>query len=792
MDNVKSVSFVDRVGSRFNVLYSLLLFRALHLLLTIVAWQHFFQNKYYVQLANVPEGAPNYWLKRLMPPFEFGLMHAILFQLALLPLTMAKRLLALLSTEVLGSTFPFQHIMQFHIQVGYAFCILLIGATIGFFGFFGKICYDFRHGLDPADFCSKLRSEIFVTGLVTAVSTAIVLITSFIRGRVPYELFKIAHGFVFVMFLVAAVHTFDKPVREGTLRRSQTLSWFGASMTLYLTDRAWCFFTTHRCRVLEAVSTGKVLLLRVERPAAFRFCAGQYAQICVPGIDPFWHPFSIGSGNEANYLCFLIEVKPGQSWTGRLASDACIAKLLSGEAALQVRGPYGYAVADLARADAVLGVGTGTGVVPMLSLMQERARAMSLVGKAALAKAKLDRMAATTIAEVDVPAPRQARFSGADDARAAAATKIQHAVRRANLADESAFMRALFRRGTHTSLHAVFDIVSWLLILGEVTSLGLAFSWSTLSEAARAEWQGRALEVAAAVLLAGYSLHFVYRYAFPTRFLRSLWAWLDGLFTMGSIALLAVWWSESTGNFGSPTALQLLLRTLLAAWRVWRLLQASPLLRASWHRQARSPNSLGAEQYKMIWVCRDAGLAAGYIPRVNRLVDELHRSLYGKPATASEWKDRLGHFIDFTIYVTDTDDDSGTLAEGSIVYERPDLFDVILKEKQRQIVNYGLGAKGSPAFTYNAVGRICQEAAFASNQLATLLSCPQFVTTFREEYYGFAPPVVRKSGVAAVTPSSLDASPTSRARSRAEQSKNLARLKAAWGGSHTAEPQPRT
>ena len=37
----------------FAWLYSLLLFRALHLLLTIVAWQHFFQNKYYVQLANV-------------------------------------------------------------------------------------------------------------------------------------------------------------------------------------------------------------------------------------------------------------------------------------------------------------------------------------------------------------------------------------------------------------------------------------------------------------------------------------------------------------------------------------------------------------------------------------------------------------------------------------------------------------------------------------------------------------------------------------------------------------------
>ena len=34
----------------------------------------FLSEQYYGQLANVPEGAPNYWLKRLMPPFEFGLV----------------------------------------------------------------------------------------------------------------------------------------------------------------------------------------------------------------------------------------------------------------------------------------------------------------------------------------------------------------------------------------------------------------------------------------------------------------------------------------------------------------------------------------------------------------------------------------------------------------------------------------------------------------------------------------------------------------------------------------------
>jgi len=54
----------------------------------------------------------------MVPPIEFGAMHAILFQLALIPLTMSRLLLARVSTSRLGRLFPMESIMQFHIHIG--------------------------------------------------------------------------------------------------------------------------------------------------------------------------------------------------------------------------------------------------------------------------------------------------------------------------------------------------------------------------------------------------------------------------------------------------------------------------------------------------------------------------------------------------------------------------------------------------------------------------------------------------------------------------------------------------
>ena len=53
------LSRFQRITLRFNVL----LFRALHIMVTIVIWQHHFYLKYRLQEGAVPKAAPNYYWK---------------------------------------------------------------------------------------------------------------------------------------------------------------------------------------------------------------------------------------------------------------------------------------------------------------------------------------------------------------------------------------------------------------------------------------------------------------------------------------------------------------------------------------------------------------------------------------------------------------------------------------------------------------------------------------------------------------------------------------------------------
>src|SRR6056297_1618776 len=183
---------------------------------------------------------------------------------------MCRKVLSMAS--LYAPSFPYQHMTSFHIQVGYAFCFLMFLATFLFFAFYGKVYYDYNRGLDPINLCAKLGSEIFATGLVTFAATFIVFITSYLRGRLQYEVFYVSHFFVFVMFLFATIHTFDNVARNGQIR-SQGVAWFGTSMAIYLADRLWAAMSKKVCRVIEAAPThdGCTLALTIERPPGFHF-----------------------------------------------------------------------------------------------------------------------------------------------------------------------------------------------------------------------------------------------------------------------------------------------------------------------------------------------------------------------------------------------------------------------------------------------------------------------------------------------------------------------------------------
>ena len=97
----------------------LVVFFWLHFVATMAIWVHFGLIKWDEQRATVPDGAPNYWWKRIAPPLEFGSMHAILFQMALLPLTMSRFSIAALSDSLVDRFIPMNRMLRIHIHLGY-------------------------------------------------------------------------------------------------------------------------------------------------------------------------------------------------------------------------------------------------------------------------------------------------------------------------------------------------------------------------------------------------------------------------------------------------------------------------------------------------------------------------------------------------------------------------------------------------------------------------------------------------------------------------------------------------
>lgn len=322
--------------------------------------------KFNEQAGNVPEGANRYWLKRLAPPLEFGSMHAILFQLALLPVTMSRFSIAALSESIINKIVPLNRALRMHIHLGYTMIIIVFLATVFFFAFFGILCADGEQA-----FCDKFTSEIMITGYTILGSLLIIGGTSFFRHKIPYEVFYGIHHLVFVMYFVTIAHTLDKEQRSGAKERSQTFQWFSSTLLFYFCDRA-AMYLNHRydsrllaSSVVRGTNGSKLVILKISRPVLFDFKPGQYAFLRINEIDRHWHPFSIASYPDSGQLEFYIEVYEGKTWTTRLW-DILVENDGSGafsnfELRVEVMGPYGTSLVKTDNYSHVLAVGAGTG-----------------------------------------------------------------------------------------------------------------------------------------------------------------------------------------------------------------------------------------------------------------------------------------------------------------------------------------------------------------------------------------------------------------------------------------------
>lgn len=345
----------------------ILVFSAIHFVCTMVIWTHFFLVKYEQKLATVPEGAPRYLWKRIIPPLEFATMHAVLFQMALIPLTMSRYSTASLSESVINRFVPLNRTIRMHIHLGYMVIILLLLSTVVFFTFFGRLCVD-----GDQTFCDKFRSEIMCTGYAIVATLLLILGTSYFRHKIPYEIFYAVHHLVFIFYAITIAHTLDDKHRSGEQNRSQTFKWFSATLVYYLCDRA-AMYLNHRYKArlvssstIEGSSGCKMIILRLRRPELFCFKPGQFAYLRLSAIDSTWHPFSIASGPASSYLEFYIEVFGKSSWTSKLWDVLEDDNEKNGGYSeryieLEVLGPCGTSLAKTEDFSHAVAIGTGTG-----------------------------------------------------------------------------------------------------------------------------------------------------------------------------------------------------------------------------------------------------------------------------------------------------------------------------------------------------------------------------------------------------------------------------------------------
>ena len=217
-------------------------------------------------------------------------MHAILFQMALIPFTMSRFSIAALSGSIVDRFVPLNRTLQMHIHLGYTMVTIVFVATIFFFGFFGMLCNDGEQA-----FCDKFTSEIMCTGYGILASLLIVAFSSYFRYKIPYEIFYIIHHLVFAMYIITIAHTIDVVERKGLRDRSQTFKWFSAPLLYYACDRA-IMYINHRYTTpvktsvaVESANGSRMIILKLKRPTLFEFQPGQYAFLRVSDIDINWH-----------------------------------------------------------------------------------------------------------------------------------------------------------------------------------------------------------------------------------------------------------------------------------------------------------------------------------------------------------------------------------------------------------------------------------------------------------------------------------------------------------------------
>uniref|UniRef100_A0A7S4UUI0 FAD-binding FR-type domain-containing protein n=1 Tax=Ditylum brightwellii TaxID=49249 RepID=A0A7S4UUI0_9STRA len=645
----------------------------------------------------------------------------ILFQMSLIPFTMSRLSIANASSMALNNLIPFNRMIQFHIHLGYTMIGIIFFATIIFFTFFGLLCSN-----GDQSFCDKFTSEIMITGYVILCLLMIVGATSFFRDVVPYEIFFKLHHLVFVMYAVAIAHTFDDVHRLNERVRSQNFKWFAAPLLYYFCDRA-AMHINHRYQTKVATITAvtssdrigkgaRLAIVKLHRPSLFMFEPGQYALLKIPGIDANWHPFSIASGPESDYLEFYIEVHGNESWTNRLwcminGSSFSGHKMIKRYRGItvEVKGPYGTPLGQTEDFSHSIAIGSGTGIVPIISLFKKHIHSLvrldpeiffseqkvrnrkiqdvystyeknkgSIFSSFLHSCAKCRDLIKSQIFWQSLPEPRIKRQQRRQS--------ISQSIKILNEINDSTKFRTNLTGIKRASMKARLPIYGSALllilpILG-VMMLGLTFSINTIAnpnfngiEIIVYDWQVVILKSGTIIF---QTLFLVVSTTVHNR--AHFFTCVDVVIAIISFFVDWYWFVEDLwGKFGSSELTHFSLIIFYMTLRSWNTaVKASD---KSWRKDVSRDGIFAMDKLSFIWVTRSAHLVSKILPDIVDLWDVLCR----------QWGENYARQVcGISIYVTDTDKKACSILsmemkktslyrDSAIKFQRPD-FPKIIEE----------------------------------------------------------------------------------------------------------------
>ncbi|RDX91798.1 Respiratory burst oxidase-like protein F, partial [Mucuna pruriens] len=225
-------------------------------------------------------------------------------------------------------------------------------------------------------------------GMVVLMGIAFSLATKWPRRRSPvlpvslrrvtgYNTFWYSHHLFVLVYALLIIHSMFLFLTDKLMEKT-TWMYIAFPVLLYAGERIFRVIRSgsYEVDILKAsLYPGKVLYLKMQKPEGFKYHSGMYIFLQCPQISPFeWHPFSLTSGPQDDYLSVHIRTLGDWSYQIYDLFQETVLSRLQGCPKLYIDGPYGSAAQDHVKYDILVLIGLGIGATPFISILKDVAK----------------------------------------------------------------------------------------------------------------------------------------------------------------------------------------------------------------------------------------------------------------------------------------------------------------------------------------------------------------------------------------------------------------------------------